>query len=168
MSLTIDYYLSPQSPWTYLGHERFCEIARAAKAGNLTPPNRPLELPTGEPITIVDHNVPIRTAAPDPARGDADPNVGIDDIPLLAVLGEDRPAVLVLKFIDADSNRSGANDTTLRLVLQAVAHAAAYDANRVALREEIAKATGFADVEHLEGTVAAAMEAIRAAFDSEF
>ena len=32
MSLTIDYYLSPQSPWTYLGHERFCEIAAAAKA----------------------------------------------------------------------------------------------------------------------------------------
>ncbi|MBK7950807.1 MAG: hypothetical protein IPK00_19130 [Deltaproteobacteria bacterium] len=117
-------------------------IARAAKAGNLTPPNRPLELPTGESITIVDHNVPIRTAAPDPARGDADPNAGIEDVPLLAVLGEDRPAVLVLKFIDTDSNRSGANDTPLRLLLQGVAHAAAYDANRIALREEIAKATG--------------------------
>ena len=32
MSSTIDYYLSPQSPWTYLGHERFAEIARAANA----------------------------------------------------------------------------------------------------------------------------------------
>ena len=31
MALTIDYYLSPQSPWTYLGHERFAAIA--AKAG---------------------------------------------------------------------------------------------------------------------------------------
>ncbi|MGZ5714901.1 MAG: 2-hydroxychromene-2-carboxylate isomerase, partial [Caldimonas sp.] len=29
---TIDYYLSPQSPWTYLGHERFAEIAKAAGA----------------------------------------------------------------------------------------------------------------------------------------
>ncbi len=32
MSSTIDYYLSPQSPWTYLGHERFAEIARTANA----------------------------------------------------------------------------------------------------------------------------------------
>ena len=29
---TIDYYLSPQSPWTYLGHERFAQVAKAAGA----------------------------------------------------------------------------------------------------------------------------------------
>lgn len=29
---TIDYFLAPQSPWTYLGHERFVSIARAAGA----------------------------------------------------------------------------------------------------------------------------------------
>jgi 2-hydroxychromene-2-carboxylate isomerase len=27
VSLAIDYFLSPQSPWTYLGHERFAAIA---------------------------------------------------------------------------------------------------------------------------------------------
>ena len=32
MPPTIDYYLSPQSPWTYLGHERFEALARAAGA----------------------------------------------------------------------------------------------------------------------------------------
>ncbi len=32
MSLKIDYYFSPQSPWTYLGHERFAQIAKAASA----------------------------------------------------------------------------------------------------------------------------------------
>lgn len=32
MSTVIDYYLSPQSPWTYLGHERFAQIAAAAGA----------------------------------------------------------------------------------------------------------------------------------------
>ncbi len=117
-------------------------IARAAAAGNLTAANRLLELPSGEVVTIVDHNVPIRTAAPDAEKGEADPNAGIEDIPLLAVLGDDRPAVIVLKFIDADSNRSGASDTPLRLMLQGFAHAAAFDANRLALREEIAKATG--------------------------
>ena len=32
MAIAVDYYFSPQSPWTYLGHERFAEIARAAAA----------------------------------------------------------------------------------------------------------------------------------------
>jgi carboxymethylenebutenolidase len=32
MRLTVDYYFAPQSPWTYLGHQRFAEIARAANA----------------------------------------------------------------------------------------------------------------------------------------
>jgi 2-hydroxychromene-2-carboxylate isomerase len=33
MTITIDYYFWPQSPWTYLGHERFARIAAAAGAG---------------------------------------------------------------------------------------------------------------------------------------
>ncbi len=32
MSTTIDYYFTPQSPWTYLGHQRFAQIAHAAGA----------------------------------------------------------------------------------------------------------------------------------------
>ena len=32
MALTVDYYFAPNSPWTYLGHERFAEIAKAAGA----------------------------------------------------------------------------------------------------------------------------------------
>lgn len=32
MNYVIDYYLAPQSPWTYLGHQRFADIARAAGA----------------------------------------------------------------------------------------------------------------------------------------
>lgn len=32
MSTTVDYYFTPQSPWTYLGHARFAQIARAAGA----------------------------------------------------------------------------------------------------------------------------------------
>jgi 2-hydroxychromene-2-carboxylate isomerase len=32
MPLTIDYYFAPNSPWTYLGHQRFAEIAKAAGA----------------------------------------------------------------------------------------------------------------------------------------
>jgi 2-hydroxychromene-2-carboxylate isomerase len=32
MSLVVDYYFAPNSPWTYLGHERFRAIAAAAGA----------------------------------------------------------------------------------------------------------------------------------------
>ena len=32
MSHTIDYYLAPQSPWTYLGHQRMWDLANQAKA----------------------------------------------------------------------------------------------------------------------------------------
>ncbi len=31
-TMTIDYFLAPQSPWTYLGHERFAAIAKEAGA----------------------------------------------------------------------------------------------------------------------------------------
>ncbi len=32
MNRSVDYYFAPQSPWTYLGHQRFCDIARAQGA----------------------------------------------------------------------------------------------------------------------------------------
>jgi 2-hydroxychromene-2-carboxylate isomerase len=32
MSKTVDYYLAPMSPWTYLGHQRFVQMAKAAGA----------------------------------------------------------------------------------------------------------------------------------------
>ncbi len=32
MSEQVDYYFSPSSPWTYLGHERFADIARRYRA----------------------------------------------------------------------------------------------------------------------------------------
>ncbi|MBU1361204.1 MAG: 2-hydroxychromene-2-carboxylate isomerase [Gammaproteobacteria bacterium] len=32
MSHVVDYYFSPQSPWTYLGHARFAAMAKAAGA----------------------------------------------------------------------------------------------------------------------------------------
>jgi 2-hydroxychromene-2-carboxylate isomerase len=32
MPATVDYYLAPQSPWTYLGHARLLELARRAGA----------------------------------------------------------------------------------------------------------------------------------------
>ena len=37
MRHTVDYYLAPQSPWTYLGHERFAALARATADRSIAP-----------------------------------------------------------------------------------------------------------------------------------
>lgn len=121
-------------------------IARAARASDsaddVDGTAIALELPSGESVTIIDSAVPIKTAAPDKEKGASDPNAGIEDLPLLALIGDERIAVAVLKYLEPDATRSGAGDTPLRLVLQALAHAAAIDANGEALRSEIAAATG--------------------------
>ncbi|HWH83679.1 MAG TPA: 2-hydroxychromene-2-carboxylate isomerase [Burkholderiaceae bacterium] len=48
MSLVVDYYFSPVSPWTYLGHDRFIAIAQAAGA-RIEP--RPIDLGQVFPAT---------------------------------------------------------------------------------------------------------------------
>jgi 2-hydroxychromene-2-carboxylate isomerase len=59
MTLTIDYYLAPQSPWTYLGHERFVRIARAAGATV-----RVLPVDLGGKIFPVSGGLPLGQRAP--------------------------------------------------------------------------------------------------------
>jgi len=39
LSRTVDYYFAPQSPWTYLGHERFSALVRATGATVRLVPN---------------------------------------------------------------------------------------------------------------------------------
>ena len=48
MPRTVDYFLAPQSPWTYLGHERFVRIAREAGAAVRV---RPMDLGRIFPIS---------------------------------------------------------------------------------------------------------------------
>jgi carboxymethylenebutenolidase len=48
MPLTIDYFLAPQSPWTYLGHARFVQMAAAAGA---TVRVRPMDLGQVFPVS---------------------------------------------------------------------------------------------------------------------
>ena len=122
--------------------KHLCEAMARGLAVEGGEPNRTYELPSGEPLLVVDHTVPMRTAAPDKEKGDQDPNFGIEDVPFLGLIGEDRIAVGVVKYLDPEATRSGAGDTPLRLLLQGLAHAAAVDANREALRAEIEAATG--------------------------
>ncbi|HLL12271.1 MAG TPA: 2-hydroxychromene-2-carboxylate isomerase [Rubrivivax sp.] len=59
MPTIIDYYLAPQSPWTYLGHERFARMADAAGA---TVNVMPVDL--GGKIFPVSGGVPLGQRAP--------------------------------------------------------------------------------------------------------
>jgi carboxymethylenebutenolidase len=58
MSVTIDYYLSPVSPWTYLGHARFAAIAQAAGASV-----RPIPVDLGK-IFPISGGLPLAKRAP--------------------------------------------------------------------------------------------------------
>ena len=59
MSLTVDYYFSPVSPWTYLGHQRFHEIARSAGATI-----RVLPVDLGGKVFPVSGGLPLAKRAP--------------------------------------------------------------------------------------------------------
>jgi 2-hydroxychromene-2-carboxylate isomerase len=59
VSLTVDYYFAPQSPWTYLGHQRFAEIARAAGATV-----RVLPVDLGGKVFPVSGGLPLAKRAP--------------------------------------------------------------------------------------------------------
>ncbi len=59
MTLTADYFLAPQSPWTYLGHERF---VRAAQAAGATVRVRPMDL--GGQVFPISGGLPLGQRAP--------------------------------------------------------------------------------------------------------
>ena len=59
MSRVVDYYLAPQSPWTYLGHARFAVIARAAGASV-----RVLPVDLGGKVFPVSGGLPLPKRAP--------------------------------------------------------------------------------------------------------
>jgi carboxymethylenebutenolidase len=55
----IDYYFAPNSPWTYLGHQRLCDIARAANASV-----RVLPVDLGGKVFPVSGGLPLAKRAP--------------------------------------------------------------------------------------------------------
>jgi 2-hydroxychromene-2-carboxylate isomerase len=59
MPTTVDYYLAPQSPWTYLGHDRFARIAAAAGATV-----RVLPIDLGGKVFPVSGGLPLGQRAP--------------------------------------------------------------------------------------------------------
>ena len=59
MSIPVDYYFTPQSPWAYLGHARFAQIARAAGAAV-----RVLPIDLGGKVFPVSGGLPLGQRAP--------------------------------------------------------------------------------------------------------
>lgn len=59
MPPTVDYYFAPQSPWTYLGHLRFWDIARQAGAAI-----RVLPVDLGGKVFPVSGGLPLSKRAP--------------------------------------------------------------------------------------------------------
>lgn len=100
-----------------------------------------LELPSSLKLEVLDSLVPLRTAAPDREKGDADPNKGVEDVDLLGLLSDDRLAVVRTKFLAADATRGGAGDTPFRALLSGLAQIAMVDANRTELGVEILEKT---------------------------
>ena len=59
MSRSVDYYFAPQSPWTYLGHERFAAILRASGAAV-----RVLPIDLGGKVFPISGGLPLGKRAP--------------------------------------------------------------------------------------------------------
>lgn len=59
MPLTVDYYLAPQSPYVYLGHRRFWDIARRHRAAI-----RVLPMDLGGKVFPVSGGLPLKQRAP--------------------------------------------------------------------------------------------------------
>ena len=59
MTVTVDYYFAPQSPWAYLGHARFQRMARAAGAQV-----RVLPIDLGGRVFPVSGGLPLAKRAP--------------------------------------------------------------------------------------------------------
>ena len=59
MAKTVDYYFAPQSPWTYLGHQRLAEIARETGAAL-----RVLPVDLGGKVFPVSGGLPLGKRAP--------------------------------------------------------------------------------------------------------
>jgi len=104
--------------------------------------DRALALPDESAARFVDWNVPLKAASADPALGEADPNGGVERVDLLGVVGDDRPALGFVKFLEPGGARAGTGDTPLRFLFEALGHAAIVEANREGIAREVEAAHG--------------------------
>jgi hypothetical protein len=88
-------------------------------------------------VDFVHAQIPLKSAAEDKARGDADPNKGLGKIDLLGTDLGGRLVVAKVKYLAPSARRGGTGDTPLRVLLEGLACAAIASANQAALKEEL-------------------------------
>jgi len=99
-----------------------------------------LELPDDVgSVDFVHAQVPLKSAAEDKAKGDADPNKGLGKIDLLGTDADGRLVVGRVKYLAPSATRGGTGDTPLRVLLEGLACAAVASVNRAALQEELSE-----------------------------
>ncbi len=102
-----------------------------------------LELPDDAgSVSFVQAQVPLKSAAEDKSKGDADPNKGVGRIDMLGVGNEDRLVVAQVRYLAPSASRGRTGDTPLRALLEGLSAAAIAQANLAALREEITAKSG--------------------------
>ena len=111
------------------------ECCRGSDAG--------LPLPDdGGRVEFLHAQIPLKTAAEDRTKGDADPNKGIGKIDLIGIGPDDRLVVGKVKYLAPGAKRGGTGDTPLRAMLEGLAWTAIAAANREALQQEITERGG--------------------------
>ncbi len=102
-----------------------------------------LQLPDeGGAVTFVQAQIPLKSAAEDKSKGDADPNKGVGRMDLLGVGPEDRMVVGQVRYLAPSASRGRTGDTPLRALLEAMTAAAIAQANAESLREEVVSMAG--------------------------
>ncbi len=119
------------------------EHASLALADHCSRSGDSLGLPDeGGAVSFVQAQVPLKSAAEDKSKGDADPNKGVGRLDLLGVGPEDRMVVGQVRYLAPSASRGRTGDTPLRALLEGLAAAAIAQANVEALREEVMAKSG--------------------------
>ena len=102
-----------------------------------------LELPDDAgSVAFVHAQVPLKSAAEDKSKGDADPNKGVGRIDMLGIGHEDRMVVAQVRYLAPSASRGRTGDTPLRALLEGLSAVAIAQANAAALGEEITAKSG--------------------------
>ncbi len=96
----------------------------------------------GSDVEFVHAQIPLKSAAEDKSKGDADTNKGVGKIDLLGVGPGDRLVVAQSKYLAPSAARGRTGDTPLRALLEGLAGCAIASANLESLRQEILDKSG--------------------------
>lgn len=93
-------------------------------------------------VAFVQAQIPLKSAAEDKSKGDADPNKGVGRIDVLGLAEEERLVVAQVRYLAPSASRGRTGDTPLRALLEGLSATAIAQTNIASLRDEIAAKSG--------------------------